>query len=39
MLDNQIVPGIGTGFGMILMAMALVIGVLTSSLIIPVRER
>ena len=39
MLDNQIVPGIGTGFGMILMAMALVTGVLTSSLIIPVRER
>ncbi|HZS10397.1 MAG TPA: threonine/serine exporter family protein [Blastocatellia bacterium] len=39
MLDSQIVPGIETAFGMILMAMALVTGVLTSSLILPVRER
>lgn len=39
LLDNQIVPGIGTAFGMIMMAMALVTGVLASSLLLPVRER
>ena len=39
MLDRQAGPGIQTAFGMILTAMALVTGVLMSSLIIPVRER
>lgn len=38
-LDKQVVPGLETAFKMILMAMALVTGVLISSIVVPVRER
>ncbi len=39
LLDKQVVPGVETAFKMLLVAMALVAGVLISNLIIPVRKR